>query len=496
MIHGLALCSGIGGLELGLRLALGRRYTTVCYVEREACAAALLVARMEDKTLDRAPVWDDLRTFKGGPWRGVVDCVTAGFPCQPVSLAGKRRAQADERWLWPQIVRILREVRPRYVFLENVPGLLVQGFGDVLGDLASLGFDAEWGVFSAAEAGAPHRRERVFVLAYTESGIAEQQAESEGRENIGGRSEMADAECERRGQGAGGISEEPSETEPEARRDKLGDTKRTTDARTFRQSKTPWPPSPGDFERWAAVRRRSSWLAPAIDGKLNPTFVEWLMGFPPFYTLPGEHGHETQSQKGCSPEEGPEIHKSSGDGLLPLQNIRSARTAPPGLRRGDQGDDFVSAVPCEAGSKRGEAASQKPENLCCLCREFLAWTQQSENLLAGMFIHFGKAERQDSMDRKNPGKNLRGLQEAVCLQTTKRCNMRNCVVCRGGKEARIVAAMECRIDRLRALGNAVVPVVAAYAFRTLAASAGIDVGVWSDLSAGGTRLTVKETSDV
>lgn len=171
-MNGLALCAGIGGLELGIHLAVGDTYRTVCHVEREAYAAASLVARMEDETLDRAPVWDDLETFDGRPWCGKVDIVSAGFPCQPFSNAGKRRGTSDERWLWKDIARILGEVRPRYVFLENVRGILTpaqrDALGAVLGTLADLGYDAEWDVFSAAEVGASHRRERFFLLGHAD----------------------------------------------------------------------------------------------------------------------------------------------------------------------------------------------------------------------------------------------------------------------------------------------------------------------------------------
>lgn len=196
-MNGLALCAGIGGLDLGLKLAIGESYRTICYVEREAYAAAALVARMEDATLDSAPIWDDLTTFDGRHWRGIVDIITAGFPCQPFSYAGRRKGVNDDRWLWPDIERIIQQVRPGYVFLENVPGLFTSGFGHVLGSLASLGFNAEWDVFSAAGVGAPHLRKRVFILAYHQSigweqGRPEFKGEQGGPYPIIGGSPLAD----------------------------------------------------------------------------------------------------------------------------------------------------------------------------------------------------------------------------------------------------------------------------------------------------------------
>lgn len=163
--RGLSLCSGIGGLDLGVELALPD-YRAVCYVERDEYCQRILEARMRDGGLADAHVWDDLTTFDGTEWNGRVDLVTAGFPCQPSSVAGKRRGTADERWIWPDIARIIREVGPRLVFLENVPGLLSCGFGEVLGDLAEIGLDADWDVFSAAGIGASHIRQRVWILAY------------------------------------------------------------------------------------------------------------------------------------------------------------------------------------------------------------------------------------------------------------------------------------------------------------------------------------------
>lgn len=164
----LSLCSGVGGLELGLQAGcdyLGLRTHVVGYVERDAYAASVLLARMEDEVLEPAPIWcGDLGELPAGELPAI-DCISAGIPCQPFSAAGKRQGLADERWLWPVVARLVRQLRPRYVFLENVPPFTLRGLGPVLADLAEAGFDAEWDLFSAAEVGAPHKRERLFLLA-------------------------------------------------------------------------------------------------------------------------------------------------------------------------------------------------------------------------------------------------------------------------------------------------------------------------------------------
>lgn len=162
----LALFAGAGGGLLASRWLLGHR--VVCYVERDPYCVRVLRARIADGLIDDAPIWDDVRTFDGRPWRGLVDVVSAGFPCQPFSAAGKRHAGDDERNGWPDTIRVLREVRPALAFLENVPGLLAGShgyFGRVLGDLAESGFDAEWGVLSAGGVGAPHKRARLWIVA-------------------------------------------------------------------------------------------------------------------------------------------------------------------------------------------------------------------------------------------------------------------------------------------------------------------------------------------
>lgn len=163
--RGLSLCAGYGGLDLGLHIA-EPRYRTVGFVEREAHAAATLVARMADAALAEAPVWSDLRTFDGRPWRDRVHLVSAGYPCQPFSLAGKRRGTDDPRHLWPEVARIVAEVGPDWVFAENVEGHLDMGCADVVRDLDRLGYRAKAGLFTAREVGASHRRRRLFILAH------------------------------------------------------------------------------------------------------------------------------------------------------------------------------------------------------------------------------------------------------------------------------------------------------------------------------------------
>ena len=164
----ISLYSGGGGLDLAFKLANpGAR--AICYVEREASSIAVLADHMQTGQLDDAPIFADSGTFDGKPWRGKVDWLIGGFPCQPASVAGRRSGQDDERWLFPHIRRIMSETHPQGVFLENVRGLLSvnngDGFEEILRDLASLGYNVEWGVLKASDVGASHRRERVFIYA-------------------------------------------------------------------------------------------------------------------------------------------------------------------------------------------------------------------------------------------------------------------------------------------------------------------------------------------
>jgi len=162
-VNELALFAGAGGGILGGHL-LGWR--TVCAVEWEAYPASVLCARQNDGLLPSFPIWDDVQTFDGKPWQGIVDVVSGGFPCQDISAAGGGTGITGERSsMWKHMARIVCEVRPKFVFVENSPMLTSRGLGVVLADLAKMGFDAEWGVLGAANVGAPHLRERIWICA-------------------------------------------------------------------------------------------------------------------------------------------------------------------------------------------------------------------------------------------------------------------------------------------------------------------------------------------
>ena len=175
----LALFAGAGGGILGGKL-LG--WKTVCAVEINEYCRRVLMQRQNDGILEPFPIWDDVTSFEGAPWRGLVDVVSGGFPCQDISLNGKGEGLAGERsGLWSEMARIIREVQPKFAFVENSPALTIRGLGVVLGDLAEMGFDAEWGCVSAADIGAPHRRERIWIVAYPTM--------SRRKENVSGRNE-------------------------------------------------------------------------------------------------------------------------------------------------------------------------------------------------------------------------------------------------------------------------------------------------------------------
>jgi len=163
----LSLFSGAGGGLLGTKLLGWECYG---YVEYDDYCQRVIAQRIEDGILDQAPIFGDIKAFisegYADAYSGLVDVVTAGFPCQPFSVAGKRAGQDDDRNMWPQTIDVIRRVRPRFALLENVSGLLTHEYGrKVFGDLAKNRFNARWSVFRASDANGQHRRERLFIIA-------------------------------------------------------------------------------------------------------------------------------------------------------------------------------------------------------------------------------------------------------------------------------------------------------------------------------------------
>lgn len=252
---GVALCAGVGGLELGMHIA-EPGYRTVCYVEREVFPAAALVARMADEALDQAPVWSDVTTFDGRPWRGRVHLLTAGYPCQPFSFAGRRRGADDPRHLWPHVRRIIGEMDPEWCFFENVEGHLSLGAASVFTDLSEMGYSVKAGLFSAAEVGASHQRRRLFIVAHADkvpllhedrAGACERSLQDAGRCGCSGVAvrcregrEALDANLDAHA----GLRRDPDEA--------------------FQLPV--FAPAPSEFERWAPILERHPELQPELFG--------------------------------------------------------------------------------------------------------------------------------------------------------------------------------------------------------------------------------------
>lgn len=155
---------GGGGILADILLG----HTPVCAVELNAYCRNEMLARQRDGVLPRFPIWDDVRTFNGQPWQGRVDVVCGGFPCQDISSAGKRAGIDGERsGLWSEFARVIGEIQPPFVFVENSPHLRTRGLVRVLKNLAGMGYNATWGVLGADAVRAPHKRKRMWIVAHT-----------------------------------------------------------------------------------------------------------------------------------------------------------------------------------------------------------------------------------------------------------------------------------------------------------------------------------------
>ena len=251
-INVLSLCTGYGGLELALAAAL-EGVLRVVAVEIGAFALANLVAKAEEGKLDIEALYPDVKTFPRERFSGCFDIITAGYPCQPFSHAGKRQGVQDPRHLWPDIREHIRTIRPAMVLLENVAGHVSLGFKEVVYSLQCMGYSVEAGLFTAAEVGAPHKRERLFILAYNTSlGWAAWRPQSKGqcREAcIARRCELADAE----GNGIQASTKHGSRHRQEL----------SSDGGTFSR----WPSRPGQEQyEWEEPRTVEPGMGRTVDG--------------------------------------------------------------------------------------------------------------------------------------------------------------------------------------------------------------------------------------
>ena len=248
----LSLCSGIGGLDLAAEWA---GFETAAQCEIDEYASKVLA-----KNFPGVQNLHDIRTVTNERLAGIgiaaaeITVISAGFPCQPYSLAGKGRGDRDERDLWGEVARVVGEIRPRWFVGENTPGLFARSnqryFRRVLGDLAALGYSVGWGIWGACDVGAPHKRDRVFILAYGG--------------NVGGGTDLS-----------GDI--------PDA--DRSGQQERRLQgSHQFNLHKYialfPTPTVTWNNNRKGSSPKAGDGLATAVGGKLNPMWVEWLMGFP------------------------------------------------------------------------------------------------------------------------------------------------------------------------------------------------------------------------
>jgi DNA (cytosine-5)-methyltransferase 1 len=237
----------------------------VCYVEREAFAAATLVARMEDQALDHAPVWDDVASFDGTPWRGKVHLVSGGYPCQPFSFSGHRKGDKDPRHLWPHIRRIIGEVDPEWCFFENVEGHLTLGAAEVFEDLRNMGYTVKAGLFSALEVGASHLRRRLFILAHADKISLLQQDRDRAFEFRHETPQRSNANRHSNSDRQGGAAVDTNLASPE----KL-------ECLAEGRSDIPlFAPAPFEVGRWAEVLSRPPDLQPELFGLDNGGPIGW-----------------------------------------------------------------------------------------------------------------------------------------------------------------------------------------------------------------------------
>ena len=290
MIRELALFAGGGGGLLASEL-LG--FHTVAACEIDPYARKILLARQRDGMLGKFPIWDDVRTFDGRPWRGSVDLISGGFPCKDISAAGRGAGLAGKNsGLFFEMLRIIKEVRPRFVFAENSPNLRTRGLVTVVQELDRLGYECRWCVLGAWHVGAPHKRNRMWIFAYLADSDGDGKLQQKGpiedkrRRTSDGSKKTTNlvhserTHCERGGVSIGGEAEHSGpDMGSNPRAPANVPTPRVHDSKKMGPSE---------------MLRKSPCLAALMEygddgpplsvstkrGTLNPDWVAWLMGWP------------------------------------------------------------------------------------------------------------------------------------------------------------------------------------------------------------------------
>ena len=454
-INHISLCAGYGGIDLGLRRVFPA-CRTVAYVEIEAFAVANLVAKMEEGELDPAPIWTNLKTLPLEAFPTGLEIISGGFPCQPFSSAGKREGDEDPRHLFPYIKNAIRTIQPRIVFLENVEGIIsakLKGDGwedpagtpvllHVIRELERVGYRATAGVFSAAEVGATHQRKRVFILAHSKGagleGLGNEAGEGqEGWQKEGGPvapsncsiKSMADPTSERGERWRTGIegkytqSEEGvsgwSSTRELADANECGGQQdsRSGELRPSGVEQSPchrWPSRPGEAQQ--------EWEEPRVVGDAEGRQIHG-----------GKSGELGKAAQGG--ESGP---TTVADPSAELADHAHGGERPGCLSRQDgEGPEVFGGQGSGGGSEAAELADNYVERLQNPTNE--QWSQGSEANAVERTRIAKKSGRQTESQ-------LGGATDGSTSGLDPTAN---------------------RVDRLRLLGNGVVPDTAEVAFRTL-----------------------------
>lgn len=517
----MSLFTGGGGLDLGVHMAL-RSPRTIVYVENEVTAIAVLEARIQDGGLDDAPIWTDVTTFRGEPWRGAVDLLLASYPCQPFSNAGKRLGDADPRHLWPHVGRIVGEVQPEWCFFENVGAHLRLGFREVARDLQGMGYRVAAVLLTAEEVGAPHGRERLFILAHRRrSGWgegAERGRESSGQEGTGGVGERGNrvalspsllqreqddegrpepwgdtrgdsrgeggelADAQRSSRGAEPRVEHQERAEVAARPGGVGYSLGYPDLSRLEGRSEPlfsrgnelpaWPPGPTDRDAWRRVLATRPGLAPAVEPPVRGVADGVARESHIAYTLVQRleqcdcrcHASRNSEEAGSTGlSGGPTMRAMRGNGVGSASPRRPIEAV--------VSDDALREVP--HGSTQGNRHGHEACRTCHLpsVRTGLpADTFEALCSVLGIVPECSWEEvSREALGQQADDEGVRELRRPVRLQAASGKDLQQEMRERVG----MVAADLSRADQLHILGNGVVPAQAAYAWRLLWAELGV-----------------------